>query len=281
MSPKSADNRNNSAQPTSDQNAVRGAKPMSNSAKRAAKSSVSAARKSSGISRTTLLIGGVTLLLVIAVVVLGVVTNNKGDVQYKTEASAPLSTATFQDGVITLATGTSGVKADIYEDALCPACGAFEEANGSAIGQAINDGSLSASYRTLAFLDGASKSKDYSTRASAAMICVASLDGAKPGVFSSFHGMLFGSKFQPKENGSYDYTNAELAEAAKQNGATEAADCISNGTMIEQATTAYKANSDALAAAGGSGTPSVVSGGKLIDTRSVTWLPVLLATAAK
>ena len=96
---------------------------------------------------------------------------------------------------------------DIYEDALCPICAEFERQYGQQINQAIDNGTLAVNYHMLNFLNKSSFSGDYSSRAAAALLCVAQQSGAQPGVYLAFHSALFSSDHQPEEGGSSDLTN--------------------------------------------------------------------------
>ncbi len=68
------------------------------------------------------------------------------------------------------------------------------------------------------------------------------------------------------ERGDSDLTNAELAQMARDAGASdEAAQCVADGARVEQAAVDAEAGRQALAAAGASGTPAVVHNGTVID----------------
>lgn len=200
-----------------------------------------------------------------------------------TAASEHLGAATVDgDGIITVAHGSPNLTLDVYEDSLCPICGAFEAQFGQQIAKAIDDGQLTVRYHMVDFLNPSSASKTYSTRAYAALIAVAQIDGDKPGVFSAFHTMLFDSANQPKELAVSDLSNAQLADLAARSGASAATQKeIQSGTGVPQAATDAVTNLASLRAAAEAagvqaGTPTVLKDGAPVRL-SNTWLKDLLA----
>src|SRR5699024_1961744 len=96
------------------------------------------------------------------------------------------------------------------------------------VNQAIDNGDLAVRYHMLNFLNRSSASGDYSTRAAGAALCVAETGDGE--LFSKFHSTLFQQGTQPRENGSSDLSNEQLADVAKQVGADDGvAQCISDG----------------------------------------------------
>ena len=73
----------------------------------------------------------------------------------------------FDGGFI--AAGNGAKKVDLWFDAMCPVCGAFEKANGATLASAVDDGSITLRLHPLTFLDAASNGTGYSTRAAAAL----------------------------------------------------------------------------------------------------------------
>lgn len=250
--------------------------------------SVASARKSSG-DRTQLIIGAVAIVVIIAVIVVGLVLYSKNNAtQNAGYGTSKLSVATVDDaGVITVVNGSPTLSLDIYEDALCPICGEFEHQYGEQIAQAIDDGQLQAKYRMVDFLNASSHSGDYSTRAYGALLAVAKNDGAKPGVFMSFHTALYDTKNQPKENGSTDLSNQQLADLAGDAGVSDATQkLIADGTEVEAAKTDAQTNMTSLTAVAatvgrGPGTPTVVKDGVPVATNDVNWLTNMLSASTE
>lgn len=245
--------------------------------------SVASARKSSG-DRTQLIIGAVAILVIIAVIVVGLVLYSKNSAtQGEGYGSSTLSVATVDDaGVITVANGDPELSLDVYEDALCPICGDFEHQYGQQIAQAIDEGQLEVKYRMVDFLNGASHSGDYSTRAYGALLAVAKNDGATPGVFMAFHTAIYDSKNQPKENSSSDLSNQQLADLAGDAGVSDAtqkliADGAEVGAAKANAQTNMATLTEVAAKVGrGPGTPTVAKDGIPISTNDVNWLANML-----
>ncbi|MGE2835634.1 DsbA family protein [Mycobacterium sp. SMC-4] len=123
--------------------------------------------------------------------------------------------------------GTDEPKAvvSIYEDFLCPHCGAFEQQFGPTINKLVDAGAIAADYYMVGILDRP-QNKNYPSRAGAAAYCVAdeSVDA-----FRRFHAALFAQ--QPGEVGAAYPDNKRLIEVARQAGVTGSVpDCINKGT---------------------------------------------------
>jgi protein-disulfide isomerase len=250
----------------------------------ASRQSVAAARRSSpGNNRTQLIIGGIAIVVIVVVVVIGVVLNRQ---QTATQAEgygpSTQSVATAStDGVVTVSKPGSTPRAtiDIYEDALCPACAELERQFGQQINQELDNGNLTVNYRMVDFLNPRSASGDYSTRAAAALLCVAQESGSQAGVYMAFHSALFASENQPAENGSSDLSNQQLADLATSAGASDAAQtCISGGQNVQAAGAAAATfMTDLNTITGGrAGTPTVVQNGAPV-TLNPDWLTNLVA----
>ncbi|MEV6213973.1 thioredoxin domain-containing protein [Nocardia sp. NPDC051833] len=184
--------------------------------------------------------------------------------------AAVQATAT-PEGVIRLGKPDATKTVDIFEDPICPACGAMETTFGQELAQKIDEGKLAVNYHFVTFLDTQSKSKDYSTRAFAANLCVAQT-GSGP-TYSKFHEALFTTK-QPEEGGD-DLSNPALATLAIESGAPESVGpCITNGTQLDAARAAAKKNLDDLDARTGNkaATPAIYDGTTKIDWTDPNWV---------
>jgi protein-disulfide isomerase len=131
--------------------------------------------------------------------------------------------------------GSSDPKAvvSLYEDFLCPHCGAFEQQFGPTIKSLVDKGAIAADYYMVAILDKAGDG--YSSRASNAAYCVADEDKTpNKQYFSQFHAALYAQ--QPQEGmGSYP-DNKALIETARQAGAAGSVpDCINSGRYVAMA----------------------------------------------
>lgn len=126
--------------------------------------------------------------------------------------------------------GTSEPKAvlSMYEDFLCPHCGAFEKQFGSTVSKLIDTGAVAADYYMVAILDAPSN-QNYPSRAGAAAYCVAdeSIDA-----FRRFHAAMYAQ--QPNETAQSFPTNEQIIETARQAGAAgKVPDCITKGKYVD------------------------------------------------
>lgn len=245
-------------------------------AAKSGRQSVAAARRnSSNSNRTQLTIGGIAVIAIVAIVVLGLVLNKKNNaVQGDGYGSSTASTAKVSGGVVSVGNNDPTKSIDLYEDFLCPDCAAFESQYGQQIAQFADQGKLQVNIHMVNFLDSHSASKDYSTRAAAAFLAVATEAGTKPGLVLKFHSALYEPGTQPTEGGSTDLSSAQLAALAVKEGAPQSvAASITAGKYVAQA----KANATTFEAqmqkaTGTVGTPTVLSGGKPASINDVNWL---------
>ncbi|MFD9662153.1 DsbA family protein [Rhodococcus sp. NPDC059968] len=222
-------------------------------------------------SRSTYILGGLAVLVIAVLVIGGVIwQSNRSKPRndgYGGVQNSEVQVALQDDGVVRLGRPDAATTVDLFEDPMCPYCAELENKNGQELAQAIDDGKVAVRYHILNFLDQLSASGDYSTRAVAASECIAESGDAL--AYSAFHAALFSPSNQPKENGSSDHTNEELAQIAGDAGASDAAaQCITTGAKVEQARTHAEAGRQALAASGATGTPAVVEDGTVIDALS-------------
>ncbi|MDJ0392043.1 thioredoxin domain-containing protein [Rhodococcus sp. G-MC3] len=229
-------------------------------------------------NRFTYILAGVALLVVVVVVVVAILWQRGGDEPrndgYGSVNNSAVELVVQGDGVVQLAVPGASRTVDIFEDPMCPFCGQLEVKHGQELAQKIDNGTIGIRYHMVVLpqLNEASASGNYSSRAVAASHCVS--NSADAVVYSAFHATLFSSEFQPKENGDTDHSDAELADMAKQNGASEEiADCITSGSMATVAAADAETARAALAASGAAGTPGVLVDGSLVDAlRDSGWV---------
>lgn len=243
--------------------------------------SVAAARRAnSGSDRTQLRLIVAAVVVMAAIVIIGIVVyEKKTKVQADNYGASTNSVSTVSNGVVNVTSGgTPPVTIDIYQDAMCPICQDFEHQFGQQIAQAVDQGKLGVHYHALTFLNSSSFSKDYSTRAAAAMLCVAEDKSAPKGLFLKYLTHLYADNTKPAENGSSDLSNQQLADLAKGDGASAAATtCVSTGANVAPAEAGDKSGEADLAKLpGGVGTPRVIKDGQLVDTDNINWLTNLL-----
>jgi len=179
-------------------------------------------------------------------------------------------------GVVTV--GEEGAPTvQIWEDYMCPACGSFEGQNGERIASAVEAGDLRVEFHTLNFLNGQSGSGEYSTRALAAIQCVAAKDSLP--VFFKVKNAFFAQ--QPSEGGG-DRTPKELADTAEAAGANaDSVECIgnveTNGGMDKASDSADNAQKSIREITDRVSTPTVAFDGKVVEISDPTWLDTILA----
>jgi protein-disulfide isomerase len=135
-------------------------------------------------------------------------------------------------GTAPAADAAAPVKVVLYEDFLCPGCGALEQTAGSFLSSAVESGEIEIEYRPYSFLLQQS-TNEYSQRAWNAAVCVYDKGGAK--AFKDFHDILFAN--QPEE-GTAGPEDPELIDFASQAGVTGIDTCVNKqtyGRWIEDA----------------------------------------------
>lgn len=179
-------------------------------------------------------------------------------------------------GVVQVGAAGAPVAIEVYEDFLCPACASFDAAYGAQIDDEVAAGRLRVSFHDLNFLNRASASGDYSTRAAAAARCVAQDGDAAD--YLAFRGALFAPGGQPAEGGSDDPSNADLAALAVQTGASPAAaTCIETGARVDEAAAQAEWSTNHLSSKSGGqvSTPSVYDGATKVDPSKSDWVATL------
>ncbi|MFB7875693.1 MULTISPECIES: DsbA family protein [unclassified Nocardia] len=230
-------------------------------------------------SNTTYALAAVALVLIGAIVFAAYKWGNDGPPPVRNEGYGPVhdpavQVSTTPAGVIRLGRPDAAKTIDLFEDPICPACGVLETSYGQELAQKIDEGELAINYHFVTFLDDKSKSKDYSTRAFAANLCVAQT-GSGP-IYGKFHETVFTTR-QPDE-GAADLSNPALARIATESGAPESvATCITGGAQLDAARTAAATNLADLDARTGnkSATPSVYDGTTKLDWSDENWVTTL------
>ena len=174
---------------------------------------------------------GLTAIVVVFAVglVLYIVMNG----QTKSSAGETKSIRVASSNLITKE-GSSDPKATLsmYEDFLCPHCGAFEAQFGPTITKLIDSGAVAADYNLVAILDRP-QNQNYSSRAGGAAYCVADEDKTpNKEAFSRFHAALYAQ--QPSETATSTPSNEQLIETARQAGVSGTVpDCINSGKYVD------------------------------------------------
>jgi serine/threonine-protein kinase len=234
-----------------------------------------------GLLRKPWVWAGLAIAVIVAVaggVIIGFSGSRKSSSPPKSSTPAPAADAVelrvLNDGVFV---GSSAAVAtiDVFNEPICPPCGAFIRSYATDIDTAVNNKKLAVRYHLLTFLDDQSHTKNYSTRAVAASYCVAAQNDPK--VYANFYSALFGSDFQPQENAPADRTDAELAHLAQTVDANATAvSCIKSGADLGTAQAKAAASSATLAGFNASGTPFVWDGTGAVDMQNPNWLTRLV-----
>ncbi|SFS01237.1 Protein-disulfide isomerase [Agrococcus baldri] len=128
------------------------------------------------------------------------------------------------------------IQIEIYQDYMCPVCGAFDDANRATLEQLLSTGAATVEVHPIAILDGQSLGTKFSTRSASAAACVAEF---APNSFWDFNSAMFDN--QPEER-TAGLTNEEIVGIAEQAGIDTSgglADCINDGrfaSWVESAT---------------------------------------------
>lgn len=165
--------------------------------------------------RRVLAIGGVALAFILIVggaIVYSVVKNNHDN---KLISHAATSDAAAGYGVV-LGPDDAKHKVVIYEDFLCPICGALEQGSEDQLAKLASEGKVQVEYRPFNLLGG-NDENSYSVRAAGAFSIVLKDEGSA--IAMKFHNLLYHN--QPNEQGPYP-ANDELVKLAVQAGASEA-----------------------------------------------------------
>lgn len=255
---------------------------------RSGKNAVAAAR-GTGKGRAGL-ITGVVIVVVLAIAVgIGVAVSSHHKAaavghQIKSVTSSAHSAPVVLDrptATVAMGAPTAPITIDVYEDFLCPVCGAFEHQDGEAMRQAVVASKLRIRYHMINLLDDRSNPPGYSTRAASAALAVAAAD---PGAFASFHDSLYAD--QPGE-GSAGYDVNQLEQLATDLGVpagtvTKAVnghtfDAAVQGDLDLANSNPSLQQKDPDDGSSYFGTPTVAEGQKMLDTSQDNWLTTLLA----
>ena len=217
-----------------------------------------------GPSRAPTIVAVVSVLLVAVVVIGGVLYFGSKPSDPITAAPVAATYPTAVQGGVVVA-GTGPMQLDLYEDAQCPACKAFEGTYGQRITQALNDNRFTVRYHMVNLLENSSNPPGYSTLGGNAIICSAA-NNAFAGLFQALYDQ------QPAEGGA-GYTVDQLVDAGKQVNAGPGYEaCVRNGTYSAAVAANYRQASSTPAllttSSGQTGfaTPTVVLNGRMVDS---------------
>jgi protein-disulfide isomerase len=199
-------------------------------------------------------IGTVVILGLVAAIVFAVGRTVTGDDAESTATGPVVAPANIDPpGSFAVGEDNAPVTVAIYYDYMCPACGAFEAANGGELDRLIDDGTARIELRPIAFLDEQSRGTRYSTRAANAFATV--VHGA-PEQAWAFHSALYDN--QPEE-GTEGLSDDEIAAIARDAGVpSDVVDRFAERTYESWAASVTQKAFDS----GIQGTPTVVIDGE-------------------
>lgn len=167
-----------------------------------------AARKQA-TRRRVLTVAGVVVILGLLVAIAVVVVKAVGGSDSPPVTGDVVAPAhVTSSGAIPVGDAGAPVRVEIYYDYMCPACGAFEVANGDELDRLLEEGVVRIELRPISFLDPQSNGTEYSTRAANAVATVAD---AAPDKVWDLHAALYAQ--QPSE-GSEGLSDDRIAEIA-------------------------------------------------------------------
>ncbi|GAB3256317.1 DsbA family protein [Nocardioides dilutus] len=178
------------------------------------KAQLEAAAKKAKQRRIVQVLGGIVIVGLVAAIVLAVVNATGGsdrDVAGPTGEVVPPRNIT-DSGAVQVGTADAPVAVEVFYDYMCPACGAFEAANGDELDRLMSEGVARLELRPISFLDETSEGTRYSTRAANAFATV--VDGA-PETAWTFHRALYAE--QPEE-GTEGLSDDDIAAIARDSG---------------------------------------------------------------
>jgi len=208
--------------------------------------------------RIAQVLGGLVILglvVAIVVVVLGSGGDDEPGVAKPTgEVVAPQNLT--PSGAVQAGDPAAPVTVEIYYDYMCPACGAFEAANGEELDRLLDEGVIQLALRPISFLDEASEGTKYSTRAANAFATVVDSD---PDLAWAFHQALYVD--QPEE-GTEGRSDDEIAAVAEDAGVpADVASTFTDGTFDQWVASVTAEAFDS----GVSGTPTIKINGQVFE----------------
>ncbi|MEU4841987.1 DsbA family protein [Nocardia testacea] len=172
------------------------------------------------------------------------------------------------DGAVRIGEPGAKVTVRVVMDLQCPACKAFEEANGKVLEDAVRDGTAVVEYSVITFLDRASTT-EYSSRAGNAAFCV-----ANSGV-DDYQAWLSDMFTRQPEEGGAGLPDSALIDIAESAGYTDpaVAQCITD----REYDTYLRTKTDEVLNSGVNSTPTVTVNGEQVTDAATLMTPDGLA----
>jgi protein-disulfide isomerase len=161
--------------------------------------------------RVLTILAGVVIVGLLAAIAFVIARAAGGDDSPGADGEVVAPQGATADGGVVVGAASAPVEVAIYYDYMCPACGAFEQANGEELNRLLEDEVARIELRPISFLDETSQGTRYSTRAANAFATVA--DQA-PDQAWAFHEALYAEQPQEGTEGLSDDAIATIAEDA-------------------------------------------------------------------
>lgn len=176
------------------------------------KAQAEAAARKARQRRIAQVLGGLVILgLLAAIVVVAVKAAGGSDDGPSGPTGEVVAPQNLSDsGAVPVGDQGAPVTVEIYYDYMCPACGAFEAANGEELDRLVDEGVVRLDLRPISFLDDMSEGTEYSTRAANAFATV--VDSA-PDLAWAFHQALYADQPAEQTEGLSDDEIAGIASA--------------------------------------------------------------------
>ena len=230
----------------------------------------SAGRSKAGVARVAI---GVLVVLVVGGGIWLQTRGNSGELPAAVPVVQPAADYPVQarGDVVVAGDPQAPVTIDVYEDFLCPICGAFEDEYGDRLTRAAASGAATVRYHPVAILDGLSDPSGYSTLAAATALCA-----ADAGVFPAVHESLFAT--QPAEGGT-GWTQGQLLQLGRDLGAgADFTRCLREDGAQRVVAATQQARLD-VSGPQGLGTLTVLVNGEVADLGDRDWLDDALGTS--
>lgn len=170
-----------------------------------------AAAKQARRRRISTVVGGALILGLLVAIGLAVA-NAAGGGDGRTGSGKVVAPANLTEaGALPVGRTDAPAAVEIYYDYMCPACGAFETANGAELDRLVQDGTARVELRPISFLDRTSNGTEYSTRTANAIATVAD---AAPDRVWAFHTALYDAQPEEGTDGLDDERIAAIASEA-------------------------------------------------------------------
>ena len=178
----------------------------------------------------------------------------------KISGSLTATNASASNGVVYGSKAAATV--DLYEDFQCPHCLEFETAVASTLDADVKANLAQVRFHTMSFLDSATGSNKYSSRAANAALCVSD---ASVDLFVKYHNALFTSAVQPAE-GSSGRADQTFYDVGTQIGMSSAQiTALTTCVQTNQHKSLVQAITESASKKGINSTPTVLVNGKKVD----------------